>query len=602
MYELGFNYNKEYTFFKIYAPKINSIKLLLYENYNDVRYQSVNMYKNGEYFEVKVEGDLDGIYYKYQLDEKFEIVDPFCKASSINSLKSCVIDLNSTNPDGFIHEEYEIANRNEAIIYELSIKDYSSDISSKIRDDYRGKFLGSIEESDVSGINHLKDLGITHVHLMPVFDFVGVDERNSERFSGDNYNWGYNPENYNCIEASYSTEPENPKNRIIELKKMIQTLHANHIGVIMDVVYNHTFRNEDHPFNLIYPQFYRRDKDGDFTNGSGVGNELNTEDEFVRKFIIDSLLYFQKEFHIDGFRFDLMALIDSETTDKIVSELRKNDENVIIYGEPWMADESPLQKNKRTIFGSQKGKDYAFFNPFFRNAIKGDNDDNSTGFVQENVDKIGLETGICGSIYYDEKRHGFCENPNETINYFNSHDNLILQDKLIKTNADIETSTKLCFDLIMLSQGVPFFHCGNEFLRGKSMYKNTYNLPLSVNAVDWKLKYDNAEIYEYVKSLIEFRKMHEEFNLKNANEIRNKIKFYNVNDCCICFSIKSDKVFLLAFINSGESFKFDLNDYFEDFNKCTKIFDEKIIEMEVNDNVILIDGRKSGVYSISMEK
>ncbi|MFR9275231.1 type I pullulanase [Finegoldia magna] len=602
MYELGFNYNKEYTFFKIYAPKINSVKLLLYENYNDVRYQSVNMYKNGEFFEVKVEGDLDGIYYKYQLDEKFEIVDPFCKASSINSLKSCVIDLNSTNPDGFIHEEYEIANRNEAIVYELSIKDYSSDISSKIRDDYRGKFLGLIEESDVSGINHLKDLGITHVHLMPVFDFVGVDERNSERFSGDNYNWGYNPENYNCIEGSYSTEPENPKNRIIEFKKMIQTLHANHIGVIMDVVYNHTFRNKDHPFNLIYPQFYRRDKDGDFTNGSGVGNELNTEDEFVRRFVIDSLLYFQKEFHIDGFRFDLMALIDSETTDKIVSEIRKNDENVIIYGEPWMADESPLQKNKRTTFGSQKGKDYAFFNPFFRNAIKGDNDDNSTGFVQENVDKIGLETGICGSIYYDEKRHGFCENPNETINYFNSHDNLILQDKLIKTNADIETSTKLCFDLIMLSQGVPFFHCGNEFLRSKSMYKNTYNLSLSINAVDWKLKYDNAEIYEYVKSLIEFRKMYEEFNLKNANEIRNKIKFYNVNDYCICFSIKSDKGFLLAFINSGESFKFDLNDYFEDFNKCTKIFDEKIIEMEVNDNVILIDGRKSGVYSISMEK
>lgn len=602
MYELGFNYNKEYTFFKIYAPKINSVKLLLYENYNDVRYNSIDMKKSDGYFEVKVEGDLDGIYYKYQIDEKFEIVDPFCKASSINSLKSCVIDLNSTNPDGFIHEEYEIANRNEAIVYELSIKDYSSDISSKIRDEYRGKFLGLIEESDVSGINHLKDLGITHVHLMPVFDFVGVDERNSERFSGDNYNWGYNPENYNCIEGSYSTDPENPKNRIIEFKKMIQKLHANHIGVIMDVVYNHTFRNKDHPFNLIYPQFYRRDKDGDFTNGSGVGNELNTEDEFVRRFIIDSLLYFQKDFHIDGFRFDLMALIDSETTDKIVSELRKNDENVIIYGEPWMADESPLSKNKSTTFGSQKGKDYAFFNSFFRNAIKGDNDDNSTGFVQENVDKIGLETGICGSIYYDEKRNGFCENPNETINYFNSHDNLILQDKLIKTNADIETSTKLCFDLIMLSQGVPFFHCGNEFLRSKSMYKNTYNLSLSINAVYWKLKYDNVEIYEYVKSLIEFRKMHEEFNLKNANEIRNKIKFYDVNDSCICFSIKNNEGFLLVFINSGESFKFDLNDYFEDFNKCTKIFDEKIIEMEVNDNVILIDRRKSGVYSISMEK
>ena len=333
MYELGFNYNKEYTVFKIYAPQITNVKLLLYENFDDVRYKSIDMKKSDGYFEVKVEGDLDRIYYKYQLDDEFEIVDPFCKASSINSLKSCVVDLNSTNPEGFADEQYKIANRNEAIIYELSIKDYSSDISSKVDENHRGKFLGLVEENDVSGINHLKDLGITHVHLMPVFDFVGVDERNSESFSEDNYNWGYNPENYNSIEGSFSTEPDNPKNRIVEFKKMIQTLHENDIGVIMDVVYNHTFRNKDHPFNLIYPQFYRRDNNGDFTNGSGVGNEINTEDEFVRKFIIDSLLYFQKEFHIDGFRFDLMALIDSETTDKIVSELRRNDENVIIYGE-----------------------------------------------------------------------------------------------------------------------------------------------------------------------------------------------------------------------------------------------------------------------------
>ena len=601
MYELGFNYNIEYTIFKIYAPQITNVKLLLYENYDDVRYKSIDMKKSDGYFEVKVEGDLDGIYYKYQLDDEFEIVDPFCKATSINSLKSCVVDLNSTNPEGFTDEQYKIANRNEAIMYELSIKDYSSDISSKVDENHRGKFLGFVEENDVSGINHLKDLGITHVHLMPVFDFVGVDERNSESFSADNYNWGYNPENYNCIEGSFATEPENPKNRIFEFKKMIQTLHANNIGVVMDVVYNHTFRNKDHPFNLIYPLIYRRDNNGDFTNGSGVGNELNTEDEFVRKFIIDSLLYFQKEFHVDGFRFDLMALIDSETTDKIVSELRRNDENVIIYGEPWVADESPLPKNKRTTFGSQKGKDYALFNPFFRNAIKGDNDDNSTGFVQKNVDKISLETGICGSIDYDENRRGFCTNPNETINYFNSHDNLILQDKLLKTNTDIVTSTKLCFDLIMLSQGIPFFHCGNEFLRSKLMFKNTYNLPLDVNAVDWKLKNYNNEVFQYVKSLIEFRKRHSEFNLKDENEIKNKLEFYDVNDFCICFSIKN-RGFLLVFINSGEKFEFDLSDYFKNFVNCTKIFDDKIIETQVNDNVILIDERKSGVYSISMEK
>lgn len=601
MYELGFNYNKDYTVFYLFAPEVNNVKLLLYENYDDVRYTSINMKKVGKYFEVKVEGNLDGVYYKYKLDETYEVVDPFCKACSINSLKSCVVDLKSTNPKGFQDEKYEVSNRNDAIIYELSVKDFSSDQSSKVQENLRGKFLGLVSDNDVSGINHLKDLGITHVHLMPVFDFVGVDEKNSEDYAQDNYNWGYNPENYNCIEGSFSTEPENPKNRIIEFKKMIQTLHANNIGVILDVVYNHTFRNKSHPFNLIYPQFYRRDENGDFTSGSGVGNEINTEDEFVRNFIIDSLLYYQKEFHIDGFRFDLMALIDSETTYEIVRKLRQKDANMIIYGEPWVADDSPLSMEKRTTFVVQKGMDFAFFNPFFRNAIKGDNDDNSIGFVQGNADKVSLETGICGSVYYNQKIQGFCQNSNETINYFNSHDNLILQDKLLKTNADIKTSTKLCFDLIMFSQGIPFFHCGNEFLRSKSQFKNTYNLPVEVNAVDWKLKKDNEDLYQYVKSLIKFRKMHSEFSIIDYEQIRKRIKFYDVNDCCISFSIKNDVGFLLVFINSGDRFEFNLNDYFSGFQKCTKVFQDKIIKQEITDDVILIDARKSGVYSLSME-
>ena len=601
MYELGFNYNKDYTVFYLFAPEVNSVKLLLYENYDDVRCTSINMKKFGKYFEVIVGGNLDGVYYKYKLDETYEVVDPFCKACSINSLKSCVVDLQSTNPKGFQDEKYEVSNRNDAIIYELSVKDFSSDQSSEVQENLRGKFLGLVSDNDVSGINHLKDLGITHVHLMPVFDFLGVDEKNSEFYAQDNYNWGYNPENYNCIEGSFSTEPKNPKNRIIEFKKMIQTLHANNIGVILDVVYNHTFRNKSHPFNLIYPQFYRRDENGDFTNGSGVGNELNTEDEFVRSFIIDSLLYYQKEFHIDGFRFDLMALIDSETTCEIVKKLRQKDENLIIYGEPWVADESPLSREKRTTFGLQKGKDFAFFNPFYRNAIKGDNDDNSIGFVQGNVDKVSLEKGICGSVYYNQKIQGFCKNSNETINYFNSHDNLILQDKLLKTNADIKSSTKLCFDLIMFSQGIPFFHCGNEFLRSKLQFKNTYNMPLEVNAVDWKLKKDNEEVYQYVKSLIEFRKRHSEFSIINDEEIRKRINFYDVNDYCISFSIKNDVGFLLIFINAGDGFEFDLNEYFSGFKKCTKVFQDKIVKQEITDDLILIDARKSGVYFLSME-
>lgn len=601
MYDLGFNYFKDFTLFKIFAPDVSDMKVLLYDNYDDVRYKSFEMTKDEDgYFTRKIDGDLDCVYYKYEVDNIFHIVDPFCKACSVNSLKSCVIDMSSTNPQGFCGENYFTKKINEAIIYELSVNDYTSDISSGVKNNLRGKFLGLCDENCVSGISHLLDLGITHVQLMPVFDFVGVDERCARKFDDNNYNWGYNPENFNCIEGSYSTIPENPKNRIYEFKKMVQKLHENGIGVIMDVVYNHTYRSNDHPFNLIYKNFYRRDNCGKFSNGSGVGSELNTEDEFVRDFIVDSLLFYQKEYHIDGFRFDLMKLIDSQTVDKIVARLRENNENTIIYGEPWMANKSVLDKSSETTFGKQKGKHFAFFNPFFRDAIKGDNDGMVNGFVQCEVYKNELETGICGSIYYDDTHKGFCKNADETINYFNSHDNLILQDKLVLTNDDTKTSTKLCFDLILLSLGIPFFHCGNEFLRNKLLNKNTYNLPISVNAVDWRLKDKNIEIYHYVKSLIGFRKSHSEFKIVDANEIRDRVKFYDVNDFCICFSIKNKEGYLLIFINSADEFEFDLNEYFVGYKKCSKIFEDGLIDLEQFESVVLIDKRKSGVYSICM--
>ncbi len=601
MYELGYNYSKNSTVFKLWAPPVRTVKLLLYENYDDVRYRQFDMQKDVDgYFTVKINEDLDGVFYKYEIDNEYEIIDPYCKACSINSLKSCVVDFKSTDPQGFLNEKYDIKNKDEAIIYELSVKDFSSDSSSGVSNQNRGKFLGIIDENEISGINYLRELGITHVHLMPIFDFISVDERSSKFFDDDNYNWGYDPEIYNCIEGSYSIDPYNPKSRIFELKKMIQKLHENNIGVVMDVVFNHTFRSFDSPFNMIYPSyFYRFDNNGNFSNGSGVGNELKTENKMVGEFILESLLFYQREYHIDGFRFDLMALLDINTVNKIVNELRKKDKNVLIYGEPWMACSTVLDDKLITTFGRQKG--FAFFNSYFRDAIKGSNDDDSCGFVQGNVDKNAIKTGLCGSICYDDDIKGFCKKSNETINYFNSHDNLILQDKISLTTDDIKSSTKLSFDLIMLSQGIPFFHCGNEFLRSKSMHRDSYNLDLSINAVNWKLKEENRDILDYVKSLIEFRKSHEEFHIADEFEIKNRIEFYDVDEKCICYSIKNKSGYLLIFINAGGEIKFNISDYFKSYNECIKIFDGGIIEEKQNNDIISIDKRQSRVYFIKTD-
>lgn len=557
--KLGFSYEKTNTIFRVWAPLREKILLAIYDDYNLIRRKTYEMQKDSYgVFEIQIEGDLHLKYYTFIVDDKFEVTDPYARASSINSGKSCVVDLERTNPEGFKNHKIPYNNKDEAIIYEVHIKDYSADSSSNTKFEFRGKFLGLSDDSSEidgykTGIENLKELGITHVHLMPIFDFLTVDERQSRFFDDDNYNWGYDPELYNNIEGSYSTDPYDPISRIYEFKKMIMELHENGVSVVMDVVYNHTYRSQDSNFNILNPNYYYRiDSNGGFSNGSGCGNEFMSESAMGRKFIMDSLKYFVEEYKIDGFRFDLMALTDLGTVDLIRKELNEINPNIIIYGEPWMALDSPLALNERTLPGTQKNRGFAVFNSDFRDAIKGDNDGGGKGYIQGDYYlKSRVETGIAGSIDFDEYRKGMAYRACESINYFNSHDNLILMDKLnlsVSNKDELEDIYKMAFNILFTSLGIPFIHCGNEFMRDKKLCHNSYNQPLSINAVNWKLKEKNFELFKYISELIDFRKSRNEFKLIDPEEIRKKLFFIAfLEDNLIGYTIKDedDKVLLV---------------------------------------------------------
>lgn len=553
--KLGITYNKSETIFRIWSPARDKIQLLIYPDANSMvrNVYPMEKYKDGVH-EAIIKGDLKGHFYNFLIEDIWEVTDPYAISSSMNSIRSAIIDLMDTNPKGW--EEHTVSNENDnynPIIYEVHIKDFTGHITSGAIN--KGKYLGFVEkDTDYNGfdtgLNHLRDLGVTHVHLMPVFDFLTVDEDKEYFYEDKNYNWGYDPELYNVPEGSYSTEPNNPISRIKELKTLIMELHNSGFKVILDVVYNHTYRAYDSNFNQIIPgYYYRLRSDGTFSDGSGCGNELATERPMVRKFIIDSLLYWLKEYKIDGFRFDLMALIDIETIEEAIRSLRRINPNVLIYGEPWTGGITILPDALKTTKGRQAKLSFGFFNDDFRNALKGDNDGNSRGFVQGNLNyKLATETGIAGSIYYDNGHIGFTAKPSESINYVNSHDNLILVDKIIKTfpeidDGGIERLNKFAFSILLTSQGIPFIHGGNEFLQGKSMIHNSYNAPLSINAIDWSLKEKNIGFYNYFKDLIHLRKEYDAFRLKDTEEVRDRLKFMDYPSTCsiIAYTIILDK-------------------------------------------------------------
>jgi pullulanase len=558
--KLGAIYSKEDTTFNVWAPTQAHLKIALYEDpralYRDI-YPMVQAIDG--VFSVRIKGDLHGQFYTIIVDNQSEVSDPYAISSNANGIRSAIIDLDRTHPkDWDVYKRPTGNNDCDAVIYELHIKDFTGHVTAGI--EHKGKYLGLSENGTkhngyATGLDHLVDLGVTHVHLMPVYDYLTVDEKDN---SDENYNWGYDPEHYNMPEGCYSIDPDDPVSRVKELKTAIMAMHSKGLKVVLDVVYNHTYRSQYANFNVLVPNYYyRMTPDGHFSNGSGCGNEIASENPMVQKFIVDSLVYWMNEYHIDGFRFDLMGLMDLDTAVMIEAKLRKDNPEILIYGEPWTGGLSTLPENKRVYKGSQGKKGFALFNDDFRNAIKGDNDGYEVGFIHANKDSAhDLTVGIAGSIPYDEVHIGFATEPCESINYFNSHDNLILWDKIKKVspNANDETLirlNKLAFSILFTAQGVPFFHAGNEFLRDKQGHHNTYNSSLAINGINWDNKEKHYGFYSYVKDLIQLRKDFSCFRMKSANEIRARLFF--VKDAPFDDLIKNAIVYTIS-QNADEDF------------------------------------------------
>ncbi|MFW6007524.1 MAG: type I pullulanase, partial [Halanaerobiales bacterium] len=423
--DLGVICTEEKTQFKIWAPIAKNVEVFIFENEEKPekagRYELKKDLKGT--WVLELDKNLEGKYYIFRLyynNKYYDTIDPYARAVGTNSKAGLIVNLEKTNPDGWKNDQrVKIDSPVDAVIYELHVKDFSTSRASGMKN--RGKYLAFTEEATTTpdgyktGIDHLKELGITHVHLLPVFDFASVDDENP-----NDYNWGYDPYYYNTPEGSFASDPSDDS-RIKELKKMIKKLHDNDIGVIMDVVYNHTYYTEGSCFQLTAPGYFYRTYKCEFANGSGCGNEIATERPMVRKFIVDSVTYWAREYHIDGFRFDLMGLIDRETMSQVEEVLHNIDSSILIYGEPWYALPPSLDSSKQIFKGVQKGMNIAVFNDNFRGAIKGDNDEAGKGFVSGASHCVeSIKRVVVGGINYSNEIKDFTSSPKEAINYVSS--------------------------------------------------------------------------------------------------------------------------------------------------------------------------------------
>ena len=536
--DLGSTWTKEATSFRLWAPTAESVNVLIYNggsSGNTELLQKVEMKAdvNGTWV-AKVDGDWNGKFYVYQVvvnGQKIEACDPYAKATGINGDRAMIIDLDSTDPEGWDKDKNPNADLtiNDAIIYELHIRDLGTDENSGIKN--VGKFLSLTEHGTTTpngvktGIDHIKDLGITHLHILPMYDYGSVNEANSK----DQFNWGYDPKNYNVPEGSYATDPYDGAVRVNEAKQMVQSLHNDGISVIMDVVYNHVYDAGSFCFNKIVPGYFSRINDnGSYSNGSGCGNDTASERAMVKKYIVDSVVYWADEYHIDGFRFDLVGLIDTETINEIMEEVHKIRPDVIFYGEGWTMSTQVTKDgyDMTTQTNSQKVPGFSFFNDTIRDALKGGVFESaSQGYVQGS---IGYASTI-KQCFYGLAR--WCKTPAQTINYASCHDNYTLWDKLQVSTKDVAKEdlikmNNLTAAIYMLSQGTPLIHAGEEMLRTKvnedgSFNHNSYNASDAVNSIKWGTLEDATymDVVNYYKGLIAFRKEHAALRLTTAEDV-----------------------------------------------------------------------------------
>lgn len=554
------------THFALWSPEAQAAEVMLYNTgRNTPAYLTLPMTKGEKgVWRASVAEQLYGKYYTFRIKHNGEWLDEtpgvWAKAVGVNGQRAAIIDFDKTDPVGWDADKGpKLDNITDAVIYEMHHRDFSVDPSSGIAN--KGKFLALTEQQtksvlgDKTGIDHLKELGVTHVHILPSYDYNSVDETN---LPSNQYNWGYDPFNYNAPEGSYSTNPSDPATRVREMKEMVKALHDAGIGVVMDVVYNHTANNDDSNFSLTAPgYYYRHRQDGSYSDASGCGNETASERQQMRDFIVNSVKYWAEEYHIDGFRFDLMAIHDIETMNEVAAELKKINPSIFVYGEGWTAGDSPLPMEQRALKENVAKMDgIAVFSDDIRDAIKGHySNAEERGFItgkpgNEETVKIGIVAATAHpQVDYSKgnnSKFAYASSPTEVINYVSCHDDLTLTDKLAKsmpgtTEAERQRAARLAQTIVFTSQGTPFMFAGEEVFRDKKGVHNSYKSPDSINAIDWTLKHKNADQFNYYKELIALRKQHPAFRMTTAADIADHIVFDKVDqDNVISYSIKDN--------------------------------------------------------------
>lgn len=561
--DLGLSYSPQQSVFRVWAPSASSVQLHLYDApLGGKPLESIAM-KPAEQgtWRAEAKKDLLGKYYCFQAtiegQQMAEVVDPYAKAVGTNGRRGHIIALETTNPKGWETDQRPpLKAPNDIIVYELHVRDLSTHPSSGIR--HKGQFLGLTEKGTRSpqglstGLDHLVDMGITHLHLLPSYDFLSVDESKSEN---NVFNWGYDPQNYNVPEGSYSSNPADGAVRIREFKQMVKTLHENGIRVVMDVVYNHTGATEASLFNQLVPgYYYRQNASGGFSDASACGNETASERPMVRKFILESVLYWAKEYHIDGFRFDLMGIHDIETMNQISEALHAVEPSIFIYGEGWTAGSSPLPDEQRALkANTMQLKQIAAFSDDIRDAIKGHVfTPTEKGFVSGKGGlKASLQFGIVASTQHPQVRYDsvnyskapWAAEPAQTMTYASCHDNHTLWDRLSISNPDADEETRikmhqLALSIVLTSQGVSFLHAGTEMLRTKGGEENSFNQPDSVNQINWERKAEYLPVVFFVQQLIQFRKAHPAFRLTTTAQIQQHLRFLDTpNDQLVAYTL-----------------------------------------------------------------
>lgn len=574
-------YSKVKTLFKLNAPttvnldgmtgatteidKKKQVKIHIYEDGQGGKaIKTIKMKASGENrWEATVKGDLKGKFYTFDIG-KGETPGVFAKAVGVNGMRGAIVDMAETNPQGWENDQRPvIQSPADLVIYEMHWRDFSIDASSGLKN--KGKFLALTEPK---AIQHLKNLGVNAVHILPSFDYASVDET---KLDTPQYNWGYDPKNYNVPEGSYSTDPYNPVTRIKEFKQMMQALHKAGIRVILDVVYNHTFDIDHSNFQLTYPDmYYRKTADGKYSDGSGCGNETASEKPLMREFMLESVKYWIDEYHIDGFRFDLMGVHDIETMQQIRAEVNKIDPSIYIYGEGWSAGSCAYPVDKLAMkANAQQLNGIGAFSDDMRDALRGPFSDDHKGALLAGIpgEEESLKFGIVGGIAHPQvdmtkvnyDKEPWTNNPTEQISYVSCHDDMCLVDRLKASipsltdknilekerTAELIRIDQLAQTAVFTSQGVPFILSGEEMLRDKKGVHNSYNSPDSINHLDWNNLQRYPQFFAYYKNLIQLRKNHPAFRLATGEKVRQHLEFLPAvdskdvkQDCLVGFLLK----------------------------------------------------------------